>query len=97
MSGRMPQPARLRHIARITAAQVVAAENEMILYDLKGSYAGVYTGWKKSNAAGLATVEAARSAGATVCLKYEIPANKESKAIVRGNKAAEIYRAMVGK
>ena len=80
---------------RITPAQVMAAENEMILYDLKGSYSGVYSGWKKANA-DLATVEAARSAGATVCLKYEIPANKDSKAVTRGNKAAEIYRVMVG-
>lgn len=80
----------------ITAAQVVAAENEMILYDLKGSYAGVYTGWKRANDA-LDTEEAARNAGAAVCLKYEIPANKETKAIARGNKAAEIYRAMMGR
>ncbi len=79
----------------ITAAQVMAAENEMILNDFTGSYAGVYTGWKSANAE-LATVEAARSAGAAVCLKYEIPANKEEKAVTRGNKAAEIYQVMIG-
>ena len=81
---------------KITAAQVVAAENEMILYDLKGSYAGVYTAWKNANS-DRATEDAARSAGALVCTKYEIPANKETKAVTRGNKAAEIYQAMVGK
>ncbi len=81
---------------KITASQVVAAENEMILYDLKGSYASVYTGWKSANK-DRNTAEAARTAGAAVCLKYEIPANKESKAVTRGNKAAEIYKAMVGK
>ena len=44
----------------------------------------------------LATVDAARSAGAAVCLRYEIPANKEEKAVTRGNKAAEIYQVMIG-
>ena len=81
---------------RISAAQVVAAENEMILYDLRGSYAGVYTSWKNANGAKRNTEAAARSAGSLVCLKYEIPANKQSKAVTRGNKAAEIYRIMVG-
>ena len=81
----------------ITAAQVAAAENEMILYDFRGSYKGVYTGWYSQNAAALATQDAARSAGSVVCLKYEIPADKETKAVTRGNKAAEIYNIMMGK
>ena len=81
----------------ITAAQVAAAENEMILYDFKGSYAGVYTSWRNANKGNLASEAAARSAGSIVCLKYEVPASKESKAVTRGNKAAEIYRAMAGK
>ncbi|MBR1821127.1 MAG: Ig-like domain-containing protein [Clostridia bacterium] len=81
---------------KISAAQVVAAENEMILYDLKGSYAGVYTSWKSANGANRATEDAARSAGSLVCLRYEVPANKESKAVTRGNKAAEIYKIMMG-
>ena len=80
---------------RITAEQVMAAENEMIVYDLTGSYAGIYTSWKKANA-NPASAEAARSAGALLCLKYEIPVDKESKSVVRGNKAAEIYRIMMG-
>ena len=68
----------------------------MILYDFRGSYKGVYTGWYSQNAAALATQDAARSAGSVVCLKYEIPADKETKAVTRGNKAAEIYRIMMG-
>ena len=81
----------------ISAAQVAVAENEMILYDLKGSYASVYSTWKKNNSGKLASENAARDAGSIVCLKYEVPASKESKAVTRGNKAAEIYRVMVGK
>ena len=81
----------------ITAAQVAAAENEMILYDFKGSYAGVYTSWRNANKGNYASEAAARSAGSIVCLKYEVPASKEAKAVTRGNKAAEIYRAMAGK
>ena len=79
----------------ITKAQVIAAENEMILYELKGAYKSVYTTWLNSNS-NRATVEAANSAGALVCTKYEVPASKESKAITRGAKAAAIYKVMIG-
>ena len=81
----------------ITAAQVAEAENAMILYDFKGSYAGIYNTWRKNNKGNLASEAAARDAGSIVCLKYEVPVSKESKAVTRGNKAADIYRAMVGK
>ena len=80
----------------ITAEQVVAAENEMILHDLKGSYSGVYSAWKSANKSARDTAEAARSAGSLVCTRYEIPADKDSKAVTRGKKAVEIYRIMVG-
>ena len=81
---------------RITAAQVVAAENEMILRDFEGSYSSVRSAWKQANKADPDSAKAARSAGALVCTRYEIPADKESKAITRGDKAAEIYRIMMG-
>ena len=80
----------------ITAAQVIEAENEMILYDFKGSYSGVYSSWKSENKGDLACAEAARSAGALVCTRYEIPVDKESKAVTRGSKAREIYQIMMG-
>lgn len=80
----------------ITAEQVMAAENEMILFDLTGAYASVYNAWKADNADALNCADAAKSAGALVCTKYEIPVNKEAKAITRGSKAAEIYSIMVG-
>lgn len=81
---------------RLTAQQVAAAENEMILYDFKGSYAYVYNTWKSTNAGKLTGSEAARSAGALVCTKYEVPVDKESKSVTRGAKAVEIYGIMMG-
>ncbi len=80
----------------ITKDQVIAAEHDMILYDLQGDYKKVYTGWRNENINGLYCPEAANSAGSWVCLKYEIPANKEESAVKRGKKAAEIYNIMVG-
>ncbi len=86
----------------ITKEQVIAAEHDMILYDIKGTdskkgdYWHVYTGWRSANENGLYCPEAANSAGSWVCLKYEIPANKEESAVKRGKKAAEIYNIMVG-
>lgn len=79
----------------ITPAQVAAAENEMILYDFEGDYKGVYTAWLDANKL-TNTTAAARSAGALVCTKYEIPVDKEAKAVVRGEKAVEIYKIMMG-
>ena len=80
----------------ITAAQVIAAENEMILYELNGSYRFVYNAWRDSCGDDLETPDAAREAGALVCLKYEVPADKEIKAIQRGARAAAIFRVMLG-
>ena len=68
----------------------------MILRDFEGSYSSVHSAWKQANKADPDSAKAARSAGALVCTRYEIPADKESKAITRGYKAAEIYRIMMG-
>ena len=81
----------------ITREQVVAAENEMVLEDLKGDYKKVYSAWKSENAGALDTPGAANAAGAILCLKYEIPASKETKAVTRGQRAEAIYRVMIGK
>ena len=82
---------------RITADGVVAAENEMILDELKGGYSGVYSKWKSDNKGDRLTDKAARSAGSIVCTYYEKPANAQGKAGQRGDKAAEIFRVMMGK
>ena len=79
---------------RLTAAQVVQAENEMILSELKGGYSGVYSAWKSANKEARDTEDAARSAGELVCTRYEIPADRYSKAVTRGHKAEQIYRIM---
>lgn len=80
----------------ITEEQVIAAENAMILYDLQGDYKKVYTGWRAENEKALYCPEAAQSAGSWICLKYEIPANKEKSAVTRGERAAKFYKIMVG-
>lgn len=80
----------------ITKAQVIAAEHEMILYDLTGDYKKVYTEWLNANDDAKYCPEAAYSAGSLVCLKYEIPANKETSAVKRGNNASKFYKIMVG-
>ena len=79
----------------ITKAQVMAAENEAILAELKGAYAFIYSNWKSANG-NLKTEAAAGSAGSLICLKYEIPATKETQAVIRSTKAKAIYRVMAG-
>ncbi|MBQ6122178.1 MAG: hypothetical protein IJI59_10610, partial [Clostridia bacterium] len=79
----------------ITPAQVAAAENEMILNDFQGDYQHVYNTWKEENPATLSSIAAARSAGSIICLKYEVPVDKETKAVRRGEKAVEIYKVMM--
>ena len=82
--------------ATVTQDQAAAAEMDMILYDLRGDYKKVYDTWKKENASALDCEESARSAGSIVCLKYEIPVNKEQQAVTRGKRAAKFYRIMTG-
>ena len=81
---------------KITKEQVIDAENEQILEDLQGDYKFVYNNWKKANENARYCPEAANSAGSLICLKYEIPANKETSAVKRGKRAAEFYKIMVG-
>lgn len=80
----------------LTQAQVIAAENEMILAELRGGYASVYTRWKNANAGKLTGPDAAASAASIFCLYYEIPANKETAAVARASEARSLYNAMMG-
>ena len=78
---------------KITKAQVIAAENEMILNELKNTYAYVYNGWKSG---GSLTGEASALRAAEIfCRKYEIPAGIEAAVSKRRACAKEIYRIMV--
>ena len=67
----------------------------MILNDFQGDYQHVYNTWKEENPATLSSIAAARSAGSIICLKYEVPVDKETKAVRRGEKAVEIYKVMM--
>ena len=81
----------------LTRAQVAAAENKLILSDMKSTYAYVHTQWKKENSGRLDTETAAANAASILCLKYEIPVSKETKAKQRAAVARKIYNVMVGK
>ena len=78
----------------ITKAQVVAAENEMILKELKTTYAFVYNNWK--SAGRLTGASAAGSAAEIFCRKYEVPANVDSAAATRASRAKTLYNIMMG-
>ena len=79
----------------ITQEQVIAAENEMIVNELKTTYAFVYNNWKDSNSKRTGA-DAAASAGSIFCLKYEVPANKETAARTRAGVARTLYGIMMG-
>ena len=80
---------------KITLAQVTKAEAKMIAIEFKGKYEDVYTSWKTTHLINLKTATAAYDAGSTVCLKYEKPKDKESKAPTRADYAKEIYNIMM--
>ena len=86
----------------ITKEQVIAAEHDMILYDIKGTdskkgdYWKVYTNWRDENLSNLNSAAAANRAGYRVCRYYEIPAGGEASAVERGKTAVKIYNIMVG-
>ena len=77
----------------ITEDQATNAEGKMVLQELSGSYKYIYDTWKKENS-NKNTGNAAYNAGSDICKKYEIPADKESKAIVRGNTSKDLYNIM---
>ena len=51
---------------------------------------------KKYNASNLNSENAAFDAASKICIKYEVPSEKEKKAIERGNTAKQIYLIMTG-
>ena len=79
----------------ITFDEVAKAEGIMIARELNGSYKYIYTSWKNSNLSNLDSQTAAYNAGYDLCMKYEVPANRYSKAPVRGDLAKAIYIDMV--
>ncbi|NLK74076.1 MAG: hypothetical protein GX288_02155, partial [Clostridiales bacterium] len=79
----------------ITFDEVAKAEGVMIARELNGSYKYIYTSWKSSNLSNLDSQTAAYNAGYDLCMKYEVPANRYSKAPARGDLAKAIYIDMV--
>lgn len=64
------------------------AEANYIVDELQGSHSYVYTNWKKGSMT-------AKSAGEIVCRQYEVPANIDYQASVRGQNASKIYNVMM--
>ena len=77
----------------ITEDQATIAEGKMVLEELTGSYKYIYETWKKENS-NKNTGNAAYNAGSDICKKYEVPDDKESRAVVRGNTSIDLYNIM---
>ena len=82
----------------ISLDQVISAEGKMIINELKSNnYKSIYESWKNDNKNNLNTEKAAYDAASKICIKYEVPNDKEKKAIERGNTAKQIYKIMTSK
>lgn len=64
---------------------------EYLLSELKGGYKGVYDKLMSVNNTEQGAVEAAEY----FCIHFEVPANKEAKAIERGNTAKSLWKSVV--
>ena len=82
---------------RISLDQIISAEGKMIINELKSNnYKSIYEFWKRDNINNLNTEKAAYDAASRICIKYEVPKDKEKRAIERGNTAKQIYKVMTG-
>ena len=86
--------AEVNNADKINLEQVISAEGKMMIKELNNQYKSIYANWKKDNGNNLNTENAAFDAASKICIQYEIPSQKENKAIERGNTAREIYRVM---
>ncbi len=71
-----------------TVEECAKAEANYIVDELQGSYKNVYNNWKNGS-------KTAQSAGEIVCRQYEVPANINYQASVRGQNANKIYNVMM--
>ena len=65
----------------------------MIINELKGNYSSIYKDWKNNNPNKDIDLSA-YNAGYNICIKYEVPSDKENKGITRGNTALDMYKIM---
>ena len=80
---------------KITEDQATSAEGKMIIEELTGNYKYVYNSWKNENS-NTKTATAAYNAGSIICKKYEVPADTNNRAVVRGNTSKDMYNIMTG-
>ena len=67
----------------------------MIIDELKSiNYKSIYDDWKRENQNNLNTENSAFNAASKICKKYEVPREKDKKAVERGNTAKQIYKIM---
>jgi tellurium resistance protein TerZ len=78
---------------KITIEEATAAEGQMIINELKGNYSSIYKDWKNNNPNKDIDLSA-YNAGYNICVKYEVPSDKENKGITRGNTALDMYKIM---
>lgn len=83
----------------ITLDQVIAAEGKMTMNEFENinSYKNIYSDLKNKYSNNLNSEEAAYYAGSEICLRYEVPDNKEQRANDRGNTSKRIFNIMMGK
>ena len=82
----------------ITLNQVIAAEGKMVMKELRSNqYKYIYDNWKVNNGNNLLSEDAAYDAAAQICLKYEVPYDKDNQAKKRGNTTKKLFNIMMGK
>ena len=81
---------------KITLDQVIIAEGKMVMKELKSNqYKKIHDSWKSNNASNLNSENSAYNAGAQICLRYEVPYDKENQSVKRGNTAKTVYKIMI--
>lgn len=76
-----------------TKAQCYKVESTLICKEFNGDYSYVYEEWLSNHSH---KSDAASEAGSTVCIDYEKPAERYTKAKARAKSAEEIYDVMRG-
>ncbi|MCH5344194.1 MAG: peptidoglycan-binding protein [Acetatifactor sp.] len=71
-----------------TLEECIRAEVNFMADELQGKYAYVYEEWKAGS-------KTASKAGELVCLEYERPSDKETKAVQRAQNASKVYDVMM--
>lgn len=78
---------------KININQAISAEGKMVMNELKGNYQFVYKNWDNENP-DKNSKNAAYNAGSILCLKYEVPFQKEEQAKIRAKTSEDIYNIM---